>query len=77
VRGKRVLLNDGKVRKYDMLSKVLHVPEVQKKDVIRKAKEDYEQEKILKREDQKQENIRETRTRGNRIDYAQLNKRGK
>jgi len=77
VRGKRVLLNDGKVRKYDMLSKVLHVPEVQKPDVIRKAKEDYEQEKILKREDQKQENIRETRTRGNRINYAELNKRGK
>jgi len=77
VRGKRVLLNDGKVRKYDMLSKVLHVPEVQKPDVIRKAKEDYEQEKLLKREDQKQENIRETRTRGIRIDYAELNKRGK
>jgi len=77
VRGKRVLLNDGKMRKYDMLLKVSHVPEVKKPDIIKRAKQNYEQEKILKREDQKQENIRETRTRGNRIDYAQLNKKGK
>jgi hypothetical protein len=60
-----------------MLLKVSHVPEVKKPDIIKRAKENYEQEKILKREDQKQENIRETRTRGNRIDYAELNKKGK
>ena len=62
VRGKRVILNDGKVRKYDMLSKVLHVPE-KKQDIIRKAKEDYKQELLLKRESQQQENIIEKQTR--------------
>ena len=77
VRGRRVYLNDGKVRKYDMLLKVSHVPEVRKPDIIKRAKQEYKQEKILEKEDQKQENIRETRTRGNRINYAELNKRGK
>ena len=77
VRGKRVVLNDGKVRKYDMLTKVLHVPEIKKPNIIRKAKEDYKQELQLKREDQKEENIIEgRRTRGNRVDYAKLNKKG-
>ena len=73
VRGKRVILNDGKVRKYDMLSKVSHVPEVKKPNIIQKAKQDYKQELILKKEDQKEENIIEgRRTRGNRINYAEL-----
>ena len=77
INGKRVTLDNGVVKKYDMLTKISHVPEIKKPNIIKKAKEDYEQKKLLKREDQKQENIRETRTRGNRIDYAELNKRGK
>ena len=43
-----------------------------KQDIIKCAKQEYKQEKILIKEDQKQENIRETRTRGKRIDYAEL-----
>ena len=57
VRGKRVLSNDGKVRKYDMLLKVLHVPEVQKPDIIKRAKQEYKQEQELKALDIKPENI--------------------
>ena len=72
--GKRVLLSDNKIRKYDMLIKVDSPPpqEPKKPDIIKRAKQEYKQEKILIKEDQKQENIRETRTRGKRIDYAEL-----
>ena len=72
--GKRVLLSDNKIRKYDMLIKVDAPPpeEIKKPDIIKRAKQEYKQEKILIKEDQKQENIRETRTRGKRIDYAEL-----
>ena len=71
--GKRVLLSDNKIRKYDMLIKVDTPPPQNKKpDVIKRAKQEYKQENILKKEDQKQENVRETRTRGIRIDYAQF-----
>ena len=73
VNGKRVLLDNGKTVKYDMLSKISYVPEIKKPNVIKRAKEDYKQEKILIKEDVKPENIRETRTRGVRIDYAKLN----
>ena len=56
-----------------MLSKVSLVPEVKKPNIIQKAKQDYKQELILKKEDQKEENIIEgRRTRGNRINYAEL-----
>ena len=73
VNGKRVELNNGKIMKYDMLLKVTHTPDIPKKpDIIKKAKQEYKQELILKKEDQKQENIRESRTRGNRINYAEL-----
>ena len=48
-------------------------PQVKKTNIIKKAKEDYKQELLLKREDQKEENIIEgRRTRGNRINYAEL-----
>ena len=47
-------------------------PEIKKPDIIKRAKQEYKQENILKNEDPKQENVRETRTRGVRIDYAQL-----
>jgi hypothetical protein len=77
VRGKRILLNDGKIRKYDMLTKVSHIPIIKKPDIIKRAKQKYTQEKILTKEDQREENIREARTRGNRIDYSELNKKGK
>jgi hypothetical protein len=54
VRGKRVVLNDNKVRKYDMLLKVLHVPEI-KPNVIKRAKQEYKQEQELKVIDNKGE----------------------
>ena len=81
VRGKRVVLNDNKVRKYDMLIKVDHVEEQEQprqRNVIRQATQDYRQELQLRREQQEQENIIEgRRTRGNRINYAELNRRGR
>ena len=82
VRGKRVVLNANKVRKYDMLIKVDHVEEEEQpprqRNVIRQATQDYRQELQLRREQQQQENIIEgRRTRGNRIDYAELNRRGR
>jgi hypothetical protein len=55
VRGKRVVLNDNKVRKYDMLLKVLHVPEVKKPNVIKRAKQERKQEQELKTIDNKGE----------------------
>ena len=57
-----------------MLIKVDAPPpeEPKKPDIIKRAKQEYKQEKILIKKDQKQENIRETRTRGKRIDYAEL-----
>ena len=55
VRGKRVVLNDNKVRKYDMLLKVLHVPEVKQPNVIKRAKQEYKQEQELKVIDNKGE----------------------
>jgi hypothetical protein len=53
---------------------VIHiVPQEKKIDVIKKVKQEYKQEKILKKEDQKEENIIEgRRTRGNRVNYAEL-----
>ena len=75
ISGKRVVLNDGKVRKYDMLTKIddSEIPQEKTPDIIKRAKQEYNQEKILKREDQKEENIIEgRRTRGNRINYAEL-----
>jgi hypothetical protein len=65
VRGKRVYLNDGKVRKYDMLLKVLHVPEVKKPDIIKRAKQEYKQEQELKIIDNKGKEP-EKEKRGNR-----------
>jgi hypothetical protein len=65
VRGKRVLLNDGKMRKYDMLLKVSHVPEVKKPDVIKRAKQEYKQEQELKVIDNKGK-APEREKRGNR-----------
>ena len=38
VRGRRVYLNDGKVRKYDMLLKVSHVPEVKNQISLKEPK---------------------------------------
>ena len=55
VRGKRVVLNDNKVRKYDMLLKVLHVPEVKQPNIIKRAKQEYKQEQELKVIDNKGE----------------------
>ena len=55
VRGKRVVLNDNKVRKYDMLLKVVHVPEVKQPNVIKRAKQEYKQEQELKIIDNKGE----------------------
>ena len=55
VRGKRVVLNDNKVRKYDMLLKVLHIPEVKQPNVIKRAKQEYKQEQELKVIDNKGE----------------------
>ena len=57
-----------------MLMKVSDIPEEQRKpNIIQKAKQDYKQELQLKREEQKEENIIEgSRTRGNRINYAEL-----
>jgi hypothetical protein len=55
VRGKRIKLNDGKVRKYNMLLKVLHVPEVKKPNVIKRAKQERKQEMELKTIDNKGE----------------------
>ena len=75
ISGKRVVLDDGKVYKYDMLKKIdaSEIPQEKKTDVIKKAKQEYKQEKILKKEDQKEENIIEgRRTRGNRVNYAEL-----
>jgi hypothetical protein len=83
VRGKRVVLNDNKVRKYDMLIKVDYNEEQEEqpprqRNVIRQATQDYRQELQLRREQQDQENIIEgRRTRGNRINYAELNRRGR
>ena len=94
IRGKRVILNDNKVRKYDMLLKVVNnqppQPQPQQdaepaqprqprqRNVIRQATRDYQQELQLIREDQREENIIEgRRTRGNRVNYAELNRRGK
>ena len=68
-------ISDGKVYKYDMLKKIdaSEIPQEKKTDVIKKAKQEYKQEKILKKEDQKEENIIEgRRTRGNRVNYAEL-----
>lgn len=78
VNGKSITLNDGKVKKYDMLSKVhkdTPIEEPKKKyeiptNAIKKAKQEYKQEKVLKKEDIKDENVRESRTRGIRKDYS-------
>ena len=58
-----------------MLTKIddSEIPQEKTPDIIKRAKQEYNQEKILKREDQKEENIIEGRkTRGNRINYAEL-----
>ena len=58
-RGKTVILTDGQIKKYDMLLKVhkdTHINIINKSPII-KANKEYKQEKILKREDIKQENI--------------------
>ena len=58
-----------------MLTKIddSEIPQEKTPDIIKRATQEYNQEKILKREDQKEENIIEgRRTRGNRINYAEL-----
>ena len=58
-RGKTVILTDGQIKKYDMLLKVHNDTPVNitNKSPIIKAKQEYKQEKILKRADIKEENI--------------------
>ena len=56
---KIVILTDGQIKKYDMLLKVhkdTHINIINKSPII-KANKEYKQEKVLKREDIKQENI--------------------
>ena len=65
ISGKRVILDNGKVYKYDMLTKIdaSELPQEKKTDVLKKAKQDYKQELLLKRESQKEENIIDKKTR--------------
>jgi len=77
IRGKRIKLNDGKIRKYDMLLKVSHVPEVKKPNVIKRAKEQYKQEQELKVIDNKGELPQREKRDTIRHNYDNLAKKGK
>ena len=59
-----------------MLLKVLHVPEVKKPNVIKRAKQERKQEQELKTIDNKGE-APQREKRANRINYAELNETGK
>lgn len=76
-KGKTIELTNGQLKKYDMLLKVHpETPiETAKPKLIKKAKQEYKQELLLKKEDIKQENIRPQRER-KPVDYKKLNKGG-
>ena len=77
-KGKTIILTNGQIKKYDMLLKVHdETPtETIKPKLIKKAKQESKQEKLLKRESMVQENVRETRTRETKIrhDYSKIRK---
>jgi len=57
-KGKSVVLNDGSIKKYDMLLKVHQdTPNEKKINVIKKDKKDFKQEQLLKKIDIKSDNI--------------------
>ena len=77
-KGRSVILTNGKVKKYDMLLKVHdETPtETIKPKLIKKAKQEAKQEKILKRESIQEENIIRAPREKIRRDYNIYSKKG-